>query len=98
MFMITFIFVITNEVLTLNRIILEVIVGHGCCQGQGVTSDTGSDLADTERQSILTPLVDQAWHGEFLFVANHRQRVKNIMFRIFLNNLYNNSTNKQTSV
>ena len=83
MFMITCIFVTTNEVLTLNWIVLKVIVGHGCCQGQSVTSDTGSDLADTERQSILTPLVDQAWHDEFLFIANHRQRVKNIMFRIF---------------
>lgn len=29
----TLLYILTNEVLTFNRMVLEVVVGHGCCQG-----------------------------------------------------------------
>ena len=65
--------------------VLEVVVGQGGSHGQGVPPDTGSDVGDTERKSIPSPLVYQAWHdvGFSLLLSWHQIRhgQKNKLFR-----------------
>ena len=65
--------------------VLEVVVGQGGSHGQGVPPDTGSDVGDTERKSIPSPLVYQAWHGVgfTLLLSRHQIRdgQKNKLFR-----------------
>lgn len=48
--------------LTFNGVILDVFVGHGGGHGQGVTSDAGGDVRDTEGQSTAALLVNESGH------------------------------------
>lgn len=49
--------------LTLDGMILNIFIGHRGCQSQSITSDTGSDIRDTEGQGAPILLVNESRHG-----------------------------------
>ena len=43
--------------------VLNIFIGHGGCHSQGVTSDTGSDVGNTEWQGVPFLLIQESGHG-----------------------------------